>query len=155
MTILLYNCTAEEIKLNKSGDLTLVSTLTGTLRSGCDIINPDILIETATLPVFNYAYIPEFNRYYFLRNITNASKTLWNITLHVDVLMSYKEPILRLKADVSRNEFDYDLLLQDNQRTEETIHDIDIITMERAVDVFKMPTEASDLDYRWVLYSMV
>ena len=55
----------------------------------------------------NYAYIPEFNRYYFINDIISVRKNIWQIELHVDVLMSYKEYFLKLNAFISRNEFNY------------------------------------------------
>ena len=156
MTIQLFNSTAELNVLNKSSYLTLVTTLTGTLREGCNVTDPSITIELNSLPNFNYVYIPELNRYYFVKDIDNLRNKLWTIRLHVDVLMTYKTQILQLEAEVDRNEFDYNLLLEDRQRSEEIIHNIDILDFDRpqSMSVFSLPTTESDLAYRWVLYAM-
>lgn len=154
MTIVLYNSTAEKDVLNKSGYLTQVSTLTGTLRSGCNVVNPSIIVELDTLPNFNYAYIQEFNRYYFLTDITNVNNKLWEIKLHCDVLFSHKTGILGLSCEVERNEFDNNLLLEDTLRGEETIHDITIIPMESDEEIFTFPKNRLDLGHCWVLYAM-
>lgn len=89
--------------------------LTGTLRDNCSIINPVIEIESYTGFDFaecNYAYIPEFKRYYYINNITLKNK-MYELTMHVDVLMSYKDEIRSNTAVISRQENNYNLYLQD------------------------------------------
>ena len=63
----------------------------------------------------NYVYIPDFNRYYFINDITSVRQNLWRLSLHVDVLMSYKKEINNTNAFVSRNEFDYDPDIYDRE----------------------------------------
>lgn len=63
----------------------------------------------------NYVYIPDFNRYYFINDITSVRQNLWRLSLHVDVLMSYKKEISNTNAFVSRNEFDYDPDIYDRE----------------------------------------
>lgn len=63
----------------------------------------------------NYVYIPDFNRYYFINDITSVRQNLWRLSLHVDVLMSYKKEIQNNYAFVSRNEFDYDPDIYDRE----------------------------------------
>ena len=65
----------------------------------------------------NYVYIPDFNRYYFINDITSVRQNLWRLTLHVDVLMSYKKEISNTNAFVSRNEFKYDVMVKDDLLT--------------------------------------
>lgn len=89
--------------------------LTGTLRDNCSIINPVIEIEAFTGFDFsecNYAYIPEFKRYYYINNITLKNK-MYELSMHVDVLMSYKDEIRSNTAVVSRQENNYNLYIQD------------------------------------------
>lgn len=141
MTIVLYNNISEKNVLNKAGYLTQVTSLTGTLRSGTNLVDPEIMVELATLPTFNYAYITEFNRYYFVRNITNINNKLWSVSLHCDVLYSFKDAILNMKCDVGRNEFDYDLLLEDNQMAYDSTAILEIIESENARDEYNVPTD--------------
>ena len=63
----------------------------------------------------NYVYIPDFNRYYFINDITSVRQNLWRLSLHVDVLMSYKKEINNTYAFISRNEFDYDPDIYDRE----------------------------------------
>lgn len=91
--------------------------VTGTLRAGSSLIDPVLLIE-ANAPGFhangyNYCYVEEFGRYYFITDIVSVNYTLWEIHCHVDVLMSYKDQIKEQTAIVARQEAKYNLMLDD------------------------------------------
>lgn len=91
--------------------------LVGTLRDGCSIIDPVIIVE-ANSPGFhanhsNYLYIEEFVRYYYITNIVSINYTLWELHCHVDVLMSYKDQIRAQTAIIARQEAKYNLYLDD------------------------------------------
>lgn len=62
----------------------------------------------------NYIYIQDFNRYYFITDITSIRNNLWQISMRVDVLMSYYVEIKNLNAFISRNEFKFDPLIKDD-----------------------------------------
>lgn len=62
----------------------------------------------------NYAYIPEFNRYYFINDIISVRRNIWQLIMNVDVLMSYKDELLKLNAFVIRNEFDFNKYVKDD-----------------------------------------
>ncbi len=87
MEIILYNNVSPDIKINKS--ITPVATLTGALRGESNAVSPTVRIESANLPAFNYAYIPEFRRYYFARDIRVVRNNVFDISLQSDVLMSF------------------------------------------------------------------
>lgn len=42
---------------------------------------------------FNYAYIEQLNRYYFIEDVKYIAVDLWEIHLHCDVLMTYKDSL--------------------------------------------------------------
>lgn len=89
----------------------------GTLRNGSSLIDPVLIIE-ANAPGFhsngyNYCYVEEFGRYYFITDIVSINYSLWEIHCHVDVLMSYKEQIKEQTAIVARQEAKYNLMLDD------------------------------------------
>lgn len=111
MTITLYNNTSPANYVNKS--ITVVMTLTGTLRNPTSIIDPVITIERSDPTGFNYARIEEFGRYYFVTGISSESNSLISISLHVDVLMTYKEGIKNMNAIIKRQENKYNLYLDD------------------------------------------
>ena len=114
MTIRFYKNMSDKNHVDKS--ITQIGTdITGTLRDDCSVINPVIQLENFTgfnLTECNYAYIVEFGRYYYINNITLKNK-LYEISMHVDVLMSYKDEIRSNSAVISRQEKSYNLYLQD------------------------------------------
>lgn len=93
MTINLYKIISEKNSVKKeteAGKLTASYTLSGTLKNNTSIINPTIRVEVNSGIVnCNYAYIPEFSRYYFIRDIINVSNNIWEISMHCDVLSSF------------------------------------------------------------------
>lgn len=79
--------------INKDTELIVEKTIA--LKSECDIVNPYLLLKLDdNLFLSNYAYIPQFKRYYFITGIEILSKTLVGISLHVDVLESFKADVL-------------------------------------------------------------
>lgn len=100
----LYDNTAEPNRVDKTSYLTAVATLSGALREQTSIINPSITIQRTSLPRFNYVYISEFHRYYFVVNISAVRKNLWQIDLKCDPLMTYKTGIGALNAVIGRQE---------------------------------------------------
>lgn len=73
-------------------------------------------ISKKYLYTFNYVYIPEFKRYYYVNDIISVASGLWRIELNVDVLMSYKREFLDIECIINRQEFDYDRKLPDNNQ---------------------------------------
>lgn len=113
MNIILYQNISEYNAVNKT--INKLTTLTGTLREESSIIDPIITISDIDSYVgsMNYAYIPEFNRYYFITNIETIRNKLWRVSFHVDVLYTYREQIKSNSAIIERNETQYDLKLND------------------------------------------
>lgn len=99
MNILLYKTTNANNDLNKT--INDKVELVGSLREASSIIAPSILIQSNPIG-YNYAYIPEFGRYYYIKNITAFRKGAYIVDLKCDVLMSFKEEILNMSGIVSR-----------------------------------------------------
>lgn len=112
----LYQNTAEQNRLDKTDYLKSVGTLNGTFREPTSVTSPSISIEMDGVPTFNYIYIPNFNRYYYVTEITNLRKNVWQIDCTVDVLMSYKDAIRKCPARVERNQYEFNRLIQDDRR---------------------------------------
>ena len=96
MDIILYVNNSEKNKIGKT--LTNDFSLSGTLRDATNIINPVILIEISEIGDYNYCYINNFNRYYFITDITVIRTGLFAISLMVDVLESFKSDIKNLSV---------------------------------------------------------
>ena len=72
------------------------------LKDGCSIVNPILLVNTHTTQLeqdtnaiftYNYCYIPEFSRYYYIDDWT-YNPGLWIANTHVDCLSSWRKDIL-------------------------------------------------------------
>lgn len=83
------------------------------LKAPCNIINPEIKIATQSDPTgYNYCYLPAFSRYYWVKNWTYADG-LWNASLTVDTLASYREQIGNSTEYVARSSARYDGTISD------------------------------------------
>lgn len=83
------------------------------LKAPCNIIDPEIKIATQSDPTgFNYCYLPTFSRYYWVKNWT-YSDGLWNASLTVDTLASYRDQIGNSTEYVTRSSAQYDGTISD------------------------------------------
>lgn len=113
VSIIFYRNSSEHNTVNKT--LLEPLNLQGRIKNTTSIINPDLTIEHNGVFDYNYCYIPRFKRYYFVKDIVLLRTNLWQITLSIDTLMSYKDNILELPALVDRNQFEYDLKIEDEK----------------------------------------
>ena len=103
----LYKNSAEPNKVDKTAELSTVGTISGVLRQECSLIDPEIIIQYDKPPDFNYCYIANFGRYYYVENIVSMRQNLWRVRLRCDVLMTYKTQILNLTARIARQQYTY------------------------------------------------
>lgn len=91
VTLELYKVLNQSNEINKTLNNAIV--INGVFRSEFDAINVVIEIETNNYD-FNYVYIQQLNKYYFVNNITHVNAKIVRLLLHCDVLMTYKQDIL-------------------------------------------------------------
>lgn len=90
MQVVFYNNSSGNEHVTKS--LTEVSTFDVELKDSCSVQNPVLLLSGAYLNT-NYCHIADFGRYYYIDDITQIRRNLWQYTLRCDVLMSFAEQI--------------------------------------------------------------
>lgn len=103
MEIVLY-------KFNKKVNSTAVPsssvesiTLSCQVKTPSSIVTPTVQLTKATEPIgYNYAYIPEWGRYYFIRDITYGLG-VWVLTLSVDALASFRSDVFASSQYVLRS----------------------------------------------------
>lgn len=73
-----------------------------TFKDTANITNPTILLKTNDLILSNYAYIPDFRRYYFITDISIQPNKIVKLEFECDVLESFKTDILTSLGVISR-----------------------------------------------------
>ncbi len=114
MWISLIDNKSENIRMNK--DITVIDAVEGEcLRDESSLIDPVFLIQTteAKITKSNYLYIGTFKRYYFITNVEAVRYSVYRVSAHVDVLMSYQEEIKENYGITQRQETDWNLYLND------------------------------------------
>ena len=101
MTVTLFKNFSDKRNLNKN--LSEIKTVSATAKGDINIISPTLIIQNFGTD-FNYCYISDFDRYYFVKSIILLTGQRVQIDLTIDVLMSYKEEIKNLTVNVLRYE---------------------------------------------------
>ena len=95
MNVILYKLSKRSNSTKKPDSSTVSLSMECLVKTPSSVIDPVLEIKkTGPLEVFdyNYCYIPDWKRYYFITNCT-FSMGLWLVNCTVDVLASYKNSI--------------------------------------------------------------
>lgn len=110
-----YQYTNEKDLVTKTSYLTSSLLEYGQFTEEVDKLNPSFIIQMESFE-YNYFYIPQFSRYYFVTGITSVRKGLWRVSGHVDVLYTYDTDIRKQYGYIVRNERNpYGLVLPDER----------------------------------------
>lgn len=107
MNIKLLSYSGKRNKINKNGNFYNEWVTSGYLKTDTSFLHPVIEIEKTTPPMqnaYNYMYIPQFKRYYFINDIIVKENGLWEIHADVDVLFSNYKDIYESKAILSKSQ---------------------------------------------------
>lgn len=130
--------------------------VSGVLKEQSSIIDPVVLIRgDTTIMEYNYAEIDPFKRKYFVTDIRNVRNDLWEVSLHVDVLYSYKDVLLQNDYFVERNQYDFNNELPDKANSFKPLMELDLDTSIyesgfRTIPIFDRPT-GGDGEYTCVI----
>ena len=103
MDITLYHNYSENNEINKR--ISSIDTISAITKGPVSVENPIIIIDYASGDLScNYAYIDEYNRYYYVNNITALTGGRLELNLTVDVLMSFSSAILTMPVIVDKQE---------------------------------------------------
>ena len=111
MDVKFYNHAKRSNSTKLPTEGTLISCV---LKDECSITSPVLELKITEKPNFNYAYIADFGRYYYVSD-WQYYRGIWSCTLSVDVLTSWKSNILETKAQVLFSSSMYDLDVLDNR----------------------------------------
>lgn len=103
MNITLYkNMSAPNVLDKRLTDELLVQ---GDYNTTVDILNPFLRIKsTVDIMDYNYLYIPDLKRFYFIQNIIAYRNKIFDVYTNVDVLGSWKAEIKRCYGIVTSGE---------------------------------------------------
>lgn len=125
-TISLFKTVSENNRVVKV--LTDEKQLSGELRNQTSVLNPSIRIESAdNISAYNYAYISEFGRYYYITDIVSVRTNCWTVSLRCDVLMSYSNQIKAITCVIVRQESNPNKLLVDRLERLQSNKEIDVL----------------------------
>lgn len=102
MKVELYNTTDNPNVVNKT--ITKVRELNITFRQAVDEKTPVIIMHNTNIKGCNYVHIPDFQRYYFISNVSNYNNVLSRVTLTTDLLMTYQDAILNNQSLITATE---------------------------------------------------
>lgn len=114
VTISLFANRSDPLVMGKTLDEVGDTSYVGNFRDEVDVVAPVVQIQTNVLPDFDYVYIREFERYYFVDSIVSVAYNLWELGLRVDVLESFKKSISKFSGIIERNEFESNPLIEDS-----------------------------------------
>lgn len=100
MDVEFYYSKSDARVINKS--LIIGETFSGVPRDELDVMNPIILFDKKEILRYNYAKIPQLQRFYSINSRNALREGLWEVTFSVDVLMSFRNDILNLRAVVDK-----------------------------------------------------
>lgn len=100
MEVKFYHNASDDRTVNK--DLLEETVFEGVLRDESDIMNPIIRFDSADVIRFNFCYIPDFQRYYFVKSVNAYRRNLYDVTMSVDVLMSFRGDIVQLTGIIDK-----------------------------------------------------
>lgn len=102
MEVQFYYNQSDDRVINKRLIETDNSKFVGVPRGDVSVMNPVIRFESDAIIRYNYAYIPELQRYYIVVDRTAYREGVWDITFAVDVLMSFRRDIMSLSVVVDK-----------------------------------------------------
>lgn len=104
------------------------------LKENTSVVSPTILIDHAdqaapSAHLYNYAYIPDFGRYYFIGDQRAIRGLLWEYSLTCDILATYKADISASTLYLLRCSSQYDGNIVDNYYPVKTSYTTDVKTV--------------------------
>lgn len=126
------SCVDDKRKINKtfSSSITLQASVYGEIS----ILSPRLLVEyNNSIFSCNYCYIAEYNRYYYITNVSLSSGDRMIISCVVDPLMSFATESMSLYVTVVRQENAKDNFLPDSCMTPTSKKDVKVYKLVNSV----------------------
>ncbi len=144
MTVTFYKNNADNRKVNKTSELTTITTLNNVHfyrdenKGGPSL---ELAYDADIFDYANYCYIPELGHYYYMSEPVMSQQRI-TYTLTTDLLMSFKSDILNLKCIIARQSEKYNVYLRDNRYP---------VTNKQAVVTLPFPTGFNKSDTQIIM----
>lgn len=115
MEITLYKTNSEKNAVTKTWSTAPADIKTYSLSYATgqlDVLDPDIKIADTGLEAFNYAYIQDLGRYYFIKPTISANG-FYSLNAHCDVLMSHATQLRKEVGILARSADVFNTFLTD------------------------------------------
>ena len=129
MKIILYNTTDNNNVINKV--LKDSTEFEIKFKDKTDIMKPVVLLHSETDVNFNYAYMENFKRFYFIESIEIFPNNIYSLSLTCDVLESFKDEILKSSGYISQQNENINPYYNADYETE----------VKKEVDLYESDTE--------------
>ena len=100
MNVSFYYNQSDDRQINKT--LIEEKVFEGTVRDNVDVMNPVVRFFSSEILRYNYCYIPDLQRYYFITSVTAVSNDIYDVNFTTDVLMSFRGEILQYPVIVDK-----------------------------------------------------
>lgn len=118
------------LKLPSGGD-----TVSCVLKDNTSLIAPELELKCNTSPKWNYCYISEFSRYYYISD-WQYDRGVWTAVLSVDVLTSWQSNILNTTAFIEYSSSNYSLDYIDNRVVSTNAKEVEREVISSELSVF-------------------
>lgn len=136
MNITLYVQTKDRDIIEKN--LTSAQSYVGQARGEISIENPVItIISSVSLINFNYCFIEEFNRYYFIDSKKLVRNNVWEFTLSEDYLYSWRNMIYTWTVELERAQYDWNLYFKDGEMMCIEGHNLNVLEFPNSLPTTK------------------
>lgn len=115
--LLSFKKRANSTKQPTAAQLSAGASFSCILLESTNLMNPTFKLSIGSNPIaYNYAYVSDFNRYYFVTDIT-SDNNFWYVSCKCDTLASFKTEVLAGSHYVLRSASDYDEYIGDSAYT--------------------------------------
>lgn len=136
MNITLYVQTKDRDIIEKN--LTSAQSYIGQARGEISIESPVItIISSVSLINFNYCFIQEFNRYYFIDSKKLVRNNVWEFTLSEDYLYTWRNMIYTWTVELERAQYDWNLYFKDGEMMCVEGHNLNVLEFPNSLPTVK------------------
>ena len=146
--LIFLKCLSDMDVIGKKWDEEDILTIEGKLMFEQSFLSPKFIIEGTIISEYNYCYIPDFKRFYYITEQIARTGALTEIHMQVDSLQSWKTEILAADAVIERSAKDgnVNMYFSDNMYWTQANKEVKTVPFTTALDggdelVFEIPED--------------